>query len=112
MTVSMLLSEMPRSFVWDRVDVVTAVLDHAEMHGRECLRRVMRDLRSLAESGVRERTPGKPSADDTRQQEQGAALAAELPWDSPGRVFYRDLARTAETRISMMALIDEEWDEE
>lgn len=112
MTVSLLLSGAPRSLVWDRVDVVLALLDQAESHGRECLSRVRHDLWSCATSGVREFTPGEQSSDDVKQRDRGAAVADRLPGGSPGRRFYRDLSRAAADSIREMALMDEEWEQE
>lgn len=112
MTVSMLLSDAPRSFVLDREDFVVALLTAADAHGRHWLRRVRLDLASCAATGVREHMPGEPSSDDVRQRDHGAAVAARLPLGSPGRLFYRDLSRAAEASIRATTLMDEAFEEE
>lgn len=112
MTVSLLVSGAPRSFVWDQVDFVVDLLGRAEAYGPDCLDQVRADLFSCARSGIRERVPGTPSSDEVRQRDDGAAVADRLPWGSPGRSFYRDLSEAAEASIRATARMDQELDQE
>lgn len=107
-TVSALVSEAPRKFVWREEPFVVELLNAAAGNGGERLRRARNDLWRSVTSGVRGRHPGEPAAEDLDQRDRSREVAARLPVGSVGQRFYRDLARSAEETIRRHAAWDEE----
>ncbi|MBL3669291.1 hypothetical protein JL475_25545 [Streptomyces sp. M2CJ-2] len=91
-----LLSKIPKSAVWDRVDFVTALLKTASKLSEALYRRSGGNLQATVFFGVRWGTPGKPYAEDVDISERAQRIRAGLPRDSVVDLFYKSLVDRAQ----------------
>ena len=97
--VAELLSEVPRRFVWSRVQWLVRTLDDAERRNTEVYRAIGGALHTALMSGMRKGSPGEPFPEDVEQRDEARRVADRLLVGSPGERFYRSLQRAAEHEI-------------
>lgn len=94
-----LLSKLPKSIVWDRVDFVTALLKTAYRISEDLFRRTGGSLHSAVFSGVRSRGLGQPYQEDVDVNERAQSVRAGLPRGSTIDLFYKALQDSAQHNI-------------
>lgn len=107
--VAHLLSEIPRSIIWQDVPWVSRILENALRRNADLYKGVASALHSAITSGVRSGTPGQPYPQDLEQRDRARKIADKLPLGSAAERFYRGLQRSAEADIKRKGEDDEEW---
>jgi hypothetical protein len=108
-TVSCLLSDAPKAFVFQNVEFVSNLLEQAYDIGDDCYNTVSCDLFQAVTSGSRSGTPGQPFPEDVAIKEQSAAVARQLVAESPSHRFYESLAKDAQGSIKFW---EKRWEEQ
>ena len=103
-----ILSEVPRTIIWERVEWIGCVLEAAAGRDVDLYKAVTSALYSAVISGVRSGTPGQPYPQDLEQRDRARAIADGLPRGSATERFYRSLQRSAEADIARKVEDDEE----
>lgn len=97
--VAPLLSKMPKSLVWNKVDFVTALLKTASRLSEDLFRRTGGSLQAAVLTGFRWGTPGKPYPEDIDISERAQRIRAGLPRGSAVDLFYKALQDSARHNI-------------
>lgn len=105
--VGSILSQAPRSLLWERVDFVSLALRSAEQHGEEAVQQVGGGLHAAAFRGMRFGTPQQPFDMDTDQRDRSARILSTLQPGSVEEKFYQALVDSAQRSITWKASIDE-----
>lgn len=101
------LRDVPRRFPFEHPDAVRSLFHAAEQGGGVSRReRAESALRTAAQSGMRERSPGSPCAEDLWQRDRALDLVDALDAEPALSRFYKSLARVAEASIERDRLDD------
>ncbi|TPQ18968.1 helix-turn-helix domain-containing protein [Streptomyces sporangiiformans] len=103
---SPLLSKLPKSIVWDRVDLVATMLKTASRLSEDAFRRTGGNLHAAVFNGVRWGTPGKPYAEDIDISQRAKHIRAGLPRGSVVDRFYKALQDSAQRSIDQVSAED------
>lgn len=98
---SSLLTEAPRTFVFEHVPLVVRLLSHAHALGKEVQGNVGSDLWGSAIQGTRSGVPGQPFPEDLAMRDKSEEILKTLSKGSPAWEFYAGLKKQAETFINM-----------
>jgi transcriptional regulator with XRE-family HTH domain len=102
-----ILSQAPRTLVWDNVDFVTKALNTALQLGDDCLQQVAGGLQAAAISGFRRGIAHQPFGEDLEQRDRATEIAARLPRGSIEQKFYRAVAESAKQSIQLTTEADD-----
>lgn len=102
-----ILSQAPRTLLWDHVDFVTQALNTALQHGDDGVRQVAGGLQAAAISGFRWGIARQPFGEDLEQRDRATEIAARLPRGSIEQKFYQAVAESAEQSIQLATEVDD-----
>lgn len=101
--VASILRQVPRTFVFEKVEFVRRLLVLASQLGEEHVQRVGGALSASAISGGRTGLVGQPFAEDIDQRDQARKIADALANGSPEQRLYQSLQESAEHSIKWHA---------
>ena len=102
-----ILSQAPRTLLWDHVDFVTKALNTALQHGDDGVQQVAGGLQAAAISGFRRGIARQPFGEDLEQRDRATAIAARMPRGSIEQKFYEAVAESADQSIRLTAEVDD-----
>lgn len=107
--VAPLLRRVPRSTIWERVELMDELLRLAERLPKATIERTLSSLHAAVFDGVRSGTAGRPFPEDVAIREQVRAIRVGLPRGSRADRFYRMLEESAQGHIEWQR--SQSWDE-
>jgi transcriptional regulator with XRE-family HTH domain len=104
--VAALLSEAPRTFVWDEVGFVVRILRVADSIDHDFGRQIAGGLESAVIFGMRTGTPGQPFMEDVEQRDRSLEVARRLHPGSMERRFYEALHESGSRGVQREIIAD------